>query len=990
MERLKNIKKYNRTLLYILLIFSLLITIMPIHGFADNSTNTTSAEIVVDDLVDWSHVYKHSETLSLQVSEAAADPTRVIRSFRSNEYMTYRSNGPLRNFSLYTYYRPDNGPYNHPNFYVSHDGQEYEEVTPQIYKDADNMNFVVYEVRNFRGDARYLKIQYTGSDIAKSPVIGKAVLNGSLGVRSNLPSGSVPYGSMVMLERATAGDTVYYTTDGSDPRTSLTRKLYTSPIKLVNELLIKISAVSHSASGKSAASRVSTYRYVPDGTLDTTVGMNDTLENFKQLYSKSGIYILRSAPYFFGNDSNRMVRTSKKPGNIIYHTDYDISSFMVYSYFFTGKTIEKHRIFISENGKDYSEISAKAYSVGHPVGNWQKYAYEASSLPAGTRYLKIELHGSAASWSPQVSNVILNRSTSSVNIKSTKSAETLHDVQLTAPGEAKVFYRLNNGFGFKPYSEPLQLTGYNVLETYAVKDGMEPSPIRKYTLNASNLIKVDRFGQLTSANFPGKVTNEQQLEADAAADASYYSGLTPPSNRDQYGGLEGSAAKYGLQKTGFFTIQQIGSRKVMTTPGGNLFFSLGVNGLTANETYTMVKGREELFESMPSNQEEYKSAFMGLENFSFYLANKYRKTGKVPTEHAIYSEAAERIRKWGFNSAGGYSPEKYSNETKLPYVRMLPLTSMNWANIGGISIFDIFAPDAEAKLDKTLANVLKPNKDDPLLIGYFIDNEYEYHKFYSHVPKLKASKAAIKGRLVKRLKDKYQDIDKFNSHWQTSFNSFEELKEAELPINTSSAWRDMDAFFRYYLDTFFGTVSRIYRKYDPNHLLLGDRWLTTPFHNEKFRSVMAEIEGKYVDVISINHYSYHLKPELLEDVHKKSGGKPILISEFGYGTAEQGLDPLLPNSAANQFERAMRYRNYMEGAASLDFIVGVHVFNYMDQAGLGRYWQGIWGERYNSGLVNVADRPYKEYLEGIMDTNYDIYKLVLGERPKFYYDISKK
>jgi hypothetical protein len=80
----------------------------------------------------------------------------------------------------------------------------------------------------------------------------------------------------------------------------------------------------------------------------------------------------------------------------------------------------------------------------------------------------------------------------------------------------------------------------------------------------------------------------------------------------------------------------------------------------------------------------------------------------------------------------------------------------------------------------------------------------------------------------------------------------------------------------------------------------------------------------------------------------------------------------------------------MEGAASLDFIVGVHVFNYVDQAGLGRYWQGIWGERYNSGLVNVADRPYKEYLEGIMDTNYDVYKLVLGERPKFYYELSKK
>ncbi|MDQ0116090.1 chitobiase/beta-hexosaminidase C-terminal domain-containing protein [Paenibacillus harenae] len=905
------------------------------------------------------------------------------------EYMTYRTDGPLNTFSLYTYYRDDNGPYNQPNFYVSHDGSDYEEVTPQIYNDGDNVNLVVYELRNFRGDAKYLKVEFTGSDIAKSPVIGKAVLNGSLGVTANLPSGSVPYGSMVMLEKAAAGDTVYYTTDGSDPRTSLTRKLYTSPIIVVNELKLKTIAVKNSASGKKGASRVSAYHYIPEGSLDTAIGLHDPLDNFEQLYSKSSIYIAKDKPYYFGNDSHRMSRTTVNPGSIVYQTDFDISSFMVDSYFFTGHATMKHRIFTSVNGKDYTEISAETYAVGYPVSNWQKYAYEASSLPAGTRYLKIELHGSR-SWSPQVSNVTFNRSTASVKVQSTRSTELLHTVLTTASSGAKIYYRLNKGSIFQLYSEPLELTGYNVLETYAVKDGMDPSPIRKYTLNASDKIQVDRFGQLISANFPEKVITDQQLEADAEADASYYAGLTPPSGRDRFGGLAGSAAKYGLQNKGFFAIQQMGSRKAMTTPEGNLFFSLGVNGLTANETYTMVRGREELFESIPSIREEYKTAYKGTDNFSFYLANKYRKTGVVPTEHAIYSEAAVRIRKWGFNSAGGFSPEKYGNGNNLPYVKMLPLSSMSWAKIDGISLFDIFAPDAVTKLDAAFAKAVTPSKDDPMLIGYFIDNEYEYHKFYSHVPKLKASEAAIKGHWVKRLKDKYQEIYKFNSEWGTSFESFEELKEAELPIETSQAWRDMDAFFRYYLDTFYGTVSRLYRKYDPNHLLLGDRWLTTPFHNEKFRSVMAEVEGKYVDVISINYYSYNLDRDLLNDVYTKSGGKPILISEFGFGTTEQGLDPLLQNSAENQFQRGTRYRNFVEAAASLDNIVGAHVFNYVDQAALGRYWEGAWGERYNSGLVNVADRPYKDYLKEVMATNYDIYKVMLGERSEFYYDFSSK
>lgn len=713
-----------------------------------------------------------------------------------------------------------------------------------------------------------------------------------------------------------------------------------------------------------------------------SAGLYDPLDDFKQLAGRSSVYLEKADAHYFGNDSSRIVRTSVKPGHIVYHTDYDMSSLMVNSYFFAGNRIEKLRIYVSGNGSDYTELAATAYAIGQPVSNWQKYTYEATSLPPGTRFARIELHGGVA-WSPQISDVMVDRNTASVKVQSTRNGDSLQAVLTTASSGARMYYRLNKESVFRRYTAPLRLTGYNVLEAYAVKEGLVPSPIRSYTLNASDEIQVDRFGQIRSADYPEKVISEQQLKADLDTDAAYYGSLKPPSNRDAYGGLAGSATKYGLRKKGFFAIQQLGSRKAMTTPDGNLFFSLGVNGLTANETYAMVKGREELFESIPSILEDYRTAYNGDANFSFYLANKFLKTGTVPTEHAIYSEAASRIKKWGFNSAGGFSPDKYGTENNLPYVRMLPLASMSWAKIEGLSLFDIFAPDAEAKLEKSFAQYLAPLKDDPMLIGYFIDNEYEFHKFYSHVPKLKASEAAIKGRLVKRLKDKYQDLYKFNSEWKTSFKSFEELKEAELPLRTSAAWRDMNDFLWYYLDTFYGTVSRLYRKYDPNHLLLGDRWLMTPFLDEKFRSVMAKVEGKYVDVISINNYSYDLEAGLLEDVYEKSGGKPILISEFGFGTAEQGLEPLLPNSAFNQSQRGTRYRNYVEAAASLDYVVGAHVFNYVDQAGLGRYWEGIWGERYNSGLVNVADRPYKPYLDGVMATNYDIYKVMLGEKPRF-------
>ncbi|WP_199618163.1 chitobiase/beta-hexosaminidase C-terminal domain-containing protein [Paenibacillus alkalitolerans] len=829
-----------------------------------------------------------------------------------------------------------------------------------------------------------------------APVMGEedddeeVAYNGESGVSSSVPSGKVPYGRMVLLNKASPGDVVYYTTDGSDPRFSFTRKHYKSPIAVTDTLLLKTTAVKYSGTGRAAAGKVSTYRYEPVRSGEPPVGMIDTLDNFKQVAGRSNLYIAKDRYYYFDNDKSRFVRSTASPGTVTYNTYYDINSFLIYgSYFTAGIPLEPLRLHVSPDGKEYTEVNVQSYPVGYQVNNWQKYAYEALSLPEGTRFLKIEMLGSKA-WSPHLSQVIINRNTASVKLDTSEDEGAVIAALSSETKDARIYYRLNKGPDFLPYSEPLRLQGYSVLEAYAVKDGMEPSPIQKYSLNAGGDIQVDRFGQMKAANFRGKVASEEELVSDFEADAAYYDSLKPPSDRDRYGGLAGSAEKYGLRRTGFFAIQQLGERKVMTTPEGNLYFSLAVNGVTPIETYTMVKGREDKFESVPRYESEYKNAYIGKGNFSFYIANKYRKTGVFPTEHSIYSEAVERLKKWGFNGVGGYSPEKYGQQNQFPYVRMLPLNSMNWAKLDGISIFDIFAPNAEEKIDRVFEKTLEPYKDDPMLIGYFIDNEYDFHKFYSHVPKLKASKAAIKGRLVGALKTKYRTIDAFNDSWKANFDSFEQLNEAELPLKTSESWRDMDEFYKYYLDTFFGTVSRLYRKYDPNHMLLGDRWITTTFHNKKIRDMLAEAEGKYVDVISINYYTYKIERELFDDLHEKSGGKPILMSEFGYGTAEQGLKPLLPNSAANQFQRGMRYRNYVEGVASLPYVVGTHLFNYVDQAGLGRFWQGEWGERYNSGLLNVADRPYKDYLHGVMNTNYDIYKVILGERPRFYYDFSKK
>ena len=79
----------------------------------------------------------------------------------------------------------------------------------------------------------------------------------------------------------------------------------------------------------------------------------------------------------------------------------------------------------------------------------------------------------------------------------------------------------------------------------------------------------------------------------------------------------------------------------------------------------------------------------------------------------------------------------------------------------------------------------------------------------------------------------------------------------------------------------------------------------------------------------------------------------------------------------------MAYRNYVEQAASLGYVVGQEWFSYLDQALTGRWFQHDNGENGNIGLVNVADRPYKEFLAEATRANFGVYNVVLGKKAPY-------
>lgn len=493
---------------------------------------------------------------------------------------------------------------------------------------------------------------------------------------------------------------------------------------------------------------------------------------------------------------------------------------------------------------------------------------------------------------------------------------------------------------------------------------------------------VDPFGQLVAETWPGKLKNIDELKVDEETERTFAASLHPP-QFDPYGGLPGSMKTFGLRATGFFHMEKKGNRWHLVDPAGNTFFHLGVCGVNPSDDYTQIEGRESAYEWLPSRTGEFQSAFRPGQHttFSFHLANMIRKTGLPYRSEDYTARMISRMRKWGFNSIGAFSSggELVRKKEQFPAVAFLPLAQ--WDGIKRIpnieETIDPFDEETRAGIERNLARTLPTHANDPLIIGYFIVNEPIYENIPHMLPTLNRTHAC-KREFVKWLERKYKQVGEFNSAWQTQAKGFDELNDRVLRVESPSAKSDVQAFTGVFLEEYFRLITETFRRYDSNHLLIGSRLQPGTINNEQ----LCRIAGKYLDVMSFNYYTYALDKKFLQQIYDWTGGRPMMLSEFYWGaTRESGLSG--GREVATQQERGLAYRNYVEQAASLDFIVGIEWFTLVDQSVTGRWFQGFNGERANTGLIAVTDRPWTGMITEMVKTNYDIYKVMFGERKPY-------
>jgi hypothetical protein len=496
---------------------------------------------------------------------------------------------------------------------------------------------------------------------------------------------------------------------------------------------------------------------------------------------------------------------------------------------------------------------------------------------------------------------------------------------------------------------------------------------------------VDRFGQYARREWPGKVHDEEELSERGRRDLAARS-RPRWTERDTYGGL----ASVSLRATGFFRAAWLVAGKerprptggaghwVLVTPTGHPFFSLGVTGVVMGDQdlYWKDERRKAFLEWLPPREGPFAAAWADswTGGPSFYRANLVRKYGEDfgPPWARV---SAHRLLSWGMNTIGNWSDQRVQQLHLLPYAPCLsPYGVDRPSMIDGLP--DMFDPRFAAWADRAGAETVKAGyRDDPWVIGYFVDNELFWAGDWgrdddptlgSRVLTLPTPTPA-KQALVRLLRERYRDdIAALSRAWGTPFASFEALLDGPVTLTPETAERasdDFAAFLALAAETYYRTVRDAVRRHDPNHLYLGSRFAQAP------REAVAAA-GKYCDVVSFNVYAPEV-PRIRFSEFARLAPRPFVIGEFSFGARDRGMLDAGGVAVDTQAARGQAYAHYVEQLARLPSFVGCHWFEYLDQAFLGRH-DGF--ESSNVGLVDVCDEPYPELTAAIRQANARVYR----------------
>ena len=254
---------------------------------------------------------------------------------------------------------------------------------------------------------------------------------------------------------------------------------------------------------------------------------------------------------------------------------------------------------------------------------------------------------------------------------------------------------------------------------------------------------------------------------------------------------------------------------------------------------------------------------------------------------------ADDLRHWGFNTIGWtqevviitdgfhrhsrpFTLEEYQ-WAGMPYCHMLPFTEAHQWQVE-VRQPDLLSPDFEEWCDYVARDECARFRDDPNLIGYF----------YCDCPQWVHTRPG--------------------TEWRGS------LADPSL-LDSAAGRRKLSAI----ADRYYQVTHDAIRRYDPNHLILGDRWeANAPLPEEVVRAA-----APYVDVFSFQCFG--TVDNIVEKMRYWAdfGDHPILLADAAGHVRAPG-DDAWP-AIANRNHDAGHYRLVMDGLWDVPACVGYHL-----------------------------------------------------------------
>ncbi|MDX9979260.1 MAG: hypothetical protein RBU25_04335 [Lentisphaeria bacterium] len=433
-----------------------------------------------------------------------------------------------------------------------------------------------------------------------------------------------------------------------------------------------------------------------------------------------------------------------------------------------------------------------------------------------------------------------------------------------------------------------------------------------------------------------------------------------------------------------------GSGRAAPVAGNGFFQVVEVDG-----RWWLVDPRGELFYAVGTDHVNYYSHWCQKLGYAPYHKNAEKRHGSI---EKWAESATARLRTWGFNflGAGNIEAVRYQGLAHSLFVAFgssfsgasALVEKTTWTGFP-----NVFDPRWEAYCAKLAATSCTANRQDPWLLGYFLDNELEWYGkshredgIWTDTMKWPADHTG-KQALIAHVRQAHDgDLAQFNTVWEQKLATWDDLARLDaLPAPNEQAKDIQVAFLAEVADRYFRVTTAAIRQADANHLIIGSRFAG------RAPEWAWKACAKYCDVVTFN--SYPRVDMVTEDLTPVADnftdyfnmvGKPMMITEWSFPALDAGLP--CTHGAGMRVDTQEQKTHCVEMMQHLNFrlpfMVGSDYFMWADEPAEGI--SDTFPEDSNYGLNDVNDEPYELLTAMFAKLNPMAIAIHAGEIPEGY------